>query len=51
MLGEDNVDAARGCPVDEIHEAKKGISPSGSITAAFKQKGKDKVSYSHCQHT
>jgi len=49
--GEENVDATRGHPVDEIHEATKGVSPSGSIMAAFEHKGKGKVSYSHCQHT
>lgn len=49
--GEENVDAARGRPVDEIREATKGVSPSGSITAAFERKGKGKVSYSHRQHT
>ncbi|KAF8811029.1 hypothetical protein BYT27DRAFT_7027152, partial [Phlegmacium glaucopus] len=49
--GEENVDAARGRPVDEIREATKGISPSGLITAAFERKGKGKVSYSHRQHT
>ena len=44
-------EAARGRPVDEIHDATKDISPSGSIAAAFERKGKGKVSYSHRQHT
>jgi len=49
--GKENVDAARGRPADEICEATKGVSPSGSIMAAFEHKGKGKVSYSHRQHT
>ena len=49
--GKENVNAACGRPVDEICEATKGVSPSGSITAAFESKGKGKVSYSHHQHT
>ncbi|PPQ88236.1 hypothetical protein CVT25_005286 [Psilocybe cyanescens] len=49
--GEDNVEAAQSHLADEVHEATKGASPSGSITAAFKRKGKGKISYSHRQHT
>ena len=49
--GEDNVDAAHSRPADEVHEATKGGSVSGSIMAAFKWKGKGKVHYSHRQHT
>ncbi|EDR14413.1 uncharacterized protein LACBIDRAFT_306233 [Laccaria bicolor S238N-H82] len=49
--GEDNVNAARSRPADEIHKATKGGSVSGSIMAAFEQQGKGKVSYSHRQHT
>jgi hypothetical protein len=49
--GRENVKSACGCPADEIREVTKGISPSGSIMAAFEWKGKGKVSYSHRQHT
>ena len=49
--GEDNLNAARSRLADEVREATKGATASGSITAAFEWKGKRKVSYSHRQHT
>ncbi|KAG2337343.1 hypothetical protein BDR05DRAFT_978537 [Suillus weaverae] len=37
--------------VDQAKDVVGGILQNGSITALFKQKGKGKVTYSHCQHT
>ena len=36
--------------IESCHQTLSNIK-DGSITASFARKGKDKVSYSHCQHT
>ena len=43
------------CACHNATKARKGVMKSilstGSITAAFQHKGKEKVTYSHCMHT
>src|SRR5882724_11896822 len=45
------VGMAAGTAKDAHESVVKEIKGSGSITAAFKRKGKGKVTFSYCQHT
>ncbi|KAH7918953.1 hypothetical protein BV22DRAFT_1023794, partial [Leucogyrophana mollusca] len=50
--GEDVLDAVAGQTAKDAHKTVvNSILQTGTITAAFKHKGKGKVTYSHCQHT
>jgi hypothetical protein len=51
--GSDVITSAdKACNANEVHRTTvKGVLNPQSIMAAFKRKGKGKVTYSHCQHT
>jgi hypothetical protein len=52
-FGEDTITAARSTKnAQEVHDKIIGsILRDGTITAVFERKDREKVTYSHCQHT